>query len=87
MLTDELERALDWPVPPSLCGGANAITTIVMPPRILLPLGFLACSFFPILADPETKLAVLVPSGWWPAPLVNRWIAEGQLKLHSRQRR
>jgi hypothetical protein len=78
MLTDELERALDWPVPATLGGGANAITTVVMLPRKLLPLGFLTCPFFPVFADPVTKMAVVVPSGWWPASLVNLWIAMGQ---------
>jgi hypothetical protein len=79
MLTDELERALDWPIPTSLCDGANAITTVVMLPRNLLPLGYLTCPFFPVFADPVTKMAVLVPSAWWPASLVNMWILAGQL--------
>jgi hypothetical protein len=79
MLTDELERALNWPVPPGLCGGASAITTVVMLPRELLPLGYLTCPFFPVFADPVTQMAVLVPSAWWPEVLVNRWILEGEL--------
>jgi hypothetical protein len=78
MLTDELERALNWLIPPILCGGASAITTVVMLPRELLPLGYLTCSFFPVFADPVTQMAVLVPSAWWPEVLVNRWILEGE---------
>ncbi|MDB5321933.1 MAG: hypothetical protein JWN40_3564 [Phycisphaerales bacterium] len=78
MLTDELERALNWPIPSSLCGRASAITTVVMLPRALLPLGHLTCPFFPVFADPVTKMAVLVPSGWWPAPLVNLWVLAGR---------
>lgn len=76
-LTDELERALDWPVPPSLCEGGRAITTVVELPRELLPLGFMTCPFFPVFADPQTKMAVVVPSGWWPAELVNYWVGMG----------
>jgi len=84
MLTDELQPALNWPIPPILCGGASAVTTVVMLPRELLPLGYLTCSFFPVFADPVTQMAVLVPSAWWPEALVNRWILEGELMQGAR---
>src|SRR6188472_532033 len=37
MLTNELERALDWPVPKSLTRGRNVITSIIVLPRAEMP--------------------------------------------------
>ncbi|CAA9375750.1 MAG: hypothetical protein AVDCRST_MAG64-289, partial [uncultured Phycisphaerae bacterium] len=41
MLTDEMERALDWPVPMTLTGGRDVVTTVVVLPRQHMPGGFL----------------------------------------------
>jgi hypothetical protein len=46
--------------------------------RELLPLGFMTCPSFPVFADPQTKMAVVVPSGWWPAEFVNYWVGMGR---------
>ena len=75
MLTDERERALDWPVPRSVSGGADIVTTVVMLPRHHLPGGFLGNTHFPIVADPATRLALLVPCQYWPAAFYDAWKA------------
>lgn len=83
MLTDEMERALDWPVPPSVTGGPRIITTIVMLPRDHMPDGFLGQTHFPVLADPATSMAVLVPDRYWPAEFRAAWKAEtGRVAAH-----
>jgi len=73
MLTDEMERALDWPLPEALSGGKRAYTTIVEVHRPTVPDGFLGLNNFPVLADPATKYAAMVPAAYWPAALVERW--------------
>lgn len=73
MLTDEMERALDWPLPDVLSGGKPAYTTVTMVHRPTVPDGFLGLSYFPVLADPGTKHAAMVPSEYWPAALVDLW--------------
>jgi iron-sulfur cluster assembly protein len=73
MLTNEYERALDWPVPSTLTGGLDVVTTIVMLPRDYLPGGFLVANWFPVLADPVTKMALLVSSRFWPPDLRAAW--------------
>jgi iron-sulfur cluster assembly accessory protein len=73
MLSDELQRALDWVVPPSLTGGREIVTTIVILPREQMPGGLLAISCFPIFADPTTKMATLVPSVFWSADMRDDW--------------
>jgi iron-sulfur cluster assembly protein len=73
MLTNEYERALDWSVPGTLTGGLDVLTTIVMLPRDYLPGAFLVANWFPIIADPESKMALLVSSRFWPAALRAAW--------------
>ena len=87
MLTDELERALDWPVPRSVTGGADVITTVVMLPRHHLPVGFLANHHFPVVADPATRMAVLVPCRYWPAALRDEWRANADALVARLERR
>ena len=83
MLTDEFERALDWPVPRSLTDGRALVTTVVMLPRRIMPGGVLAMSYFPIFADPKTLLAAYVPSFFWPEELRKEWqqLAEDVTKM------
>jgi hypothetical protein len=59
MLTDEMERALDWPIPRSITGGRDVCTTIVMLPREQMPGGLVGLNVFPVLADLATSMAVL----------------------------
>jgi iron-sulfur cluster assembly accessory protein len=73
MLTDEMERALDWPIPKALTGGRDVVTTIVMLPREQMPGGLLGLTVFPVLADPATSMAVLVPCEYWPDTFRNEW--------------
>jgi hypothetical protein len=73
MLTDEMERALDWPLPATIAGDAHIVTTIVMLPRKHLPGRCLALNYMPILSHPQTLLAVLVPQRYWPRELVAQW--------------
>lgn len=73
MLADELERALDWPLPATINEGHGLYTTIVMLPRPNIPQRVLACSYFPVVADPETRMAVLVPSRIWSTPFRKHW--------------
>ena len=75
MLTDEMERALDWHVPETLAGGHDVVTTVVVLPRQHMPGGFLGMTYFPILADPATALAVLVPARYWPDEFRREWQA------------
>lgn len=73
MLTDEMERALDWPMPKTLTGGRSLITTIVILPRSHMPGRLMAMKFFPIFADPATKMATLIPQRYWPEELTAEW--------------
>ena len=82
MLAAETERALDWPVPLSLTGGRDVVTTIVMLPREHLPGGFLGMDHFPILADAVSGMAVLVPQRYWPADLLEEWKSNAGLAPH-----
>jgi len=75
MLVRETERALDWQIPTTLTGGRRIITTIVMIPRTSVPGGYLTLNWFPIIADPATSLALLVPSRFWPEQFVVQWKA------------
>ncbi|HEX8914397.1 MAG TPA: hypothetical protein VF796_18765 [Humisphaera sp.] len=75
MLTDEKERAFGWPVPPRVAGGRGLVTTIVVPPRRHLPGGVLALMRFPVLVDPATPVALLVPAAYWPYDLRREWLA------------
>lgn len=81
MLTDEMERALDWPVPKALTGGRDVVTTVVVLPRQHMPGGFLGLTYFPILADPATALAVLVPSRYWPDDFRLEWQANTEVEV------
>ena len=80
MLARETERALDWPVPPTLTGGRRVITTIVMIHRAFVPGGMLGMNHFPIIADPQTSLALLLPSKFWPESLVSQWSAHAKVE-------
>lgn len=73
MLTDELERALDWPIPRTISEGRDIVTTIVMLPREHMPDGFIGLGHFPILADPKSLLAMLIPHRYWPPDLIAAW--------------
>jgi hypothetical protein len=76
MLTDERERALDWPIPKQLTGGQNAVTTVVILPRAFMPGGFIGLNYFPIMADLESKMAILIPSRFWPDEMRKQWEAQ-----------
>jgi iron-sulfur cluster assembly protein len=83
MLAAETQRALDWPIPLSLTYGAEIFTTIVMLPRQNLAGGVLGEGFFPVLADPQTRMAVLIPSTHWHESLRAIW-REGAAELAQR---
>ena len=78
MLTDEYERALDWPIPKTIAGDHKLYTTIVMTPRELLPGRVLVEYNFPILVDVRTKMAVLVPSYYWEPGFRKEWHAKAK---------
>ena len=73
MLTDELERALDWRIPDSMTPGYTAYTSITPIPRSDIPDGFFGLRHFPIVADPSTRYAAIVPYLYWPEDLVEAW--------------
>ena len=75
MLADGTQRALDWPVPLSVTGGLDVVTTLVMLPPAHLPGGLPGMNHFPVLADPVSGMAVLVPQRYWPADLIREWQA------------
>jgi iron-sulfur cluster assembly protein len=81
MLTNEMERALDWSIPKTLSDGRTVVTTIIMTPRELIPGGILANSFFPILAERKTRLGVLVPSYYWEAEFRCDWQLEADARI------
>ena len=41
--------------------------------RDQVPGGFLAMGYFPIVADPATSLAALIPCSFWPEDLWDEW--------------
>lgn len=73
MLADEMERALDWPLPEALSGGRRAYTTITPVHRATVPDRFMGLGYFPVLADPATKYTAMVPAAYWPEALVEQW--------------
>lgn len=83
MLTDEYERALDWIVPKSLTAGIDVITTIVIVPRSQTPGGLLAVPYFPIFADPQTRMALMIPSRYWPNAMCKAWETEAEQQQQS----
>jgi iron-sulfur cluster assembly protein len=76
MLTNELERALDWPIPSSLSHGVELWTTIVMMHREFIPGKVLVSKCFPILVDLELSLAVFIPSYYWEPGFRRDWQLE-----------
>lgn len=82
MLTNEMERALDWPLPDELAQGHAAYTTVVKMHRAAMPDGFIGHQYFPIVADPGTRYAALVPYEYWPNDLVDTWLAKTQATKH-----
>jgi Fe-S cluster assembly iron-binding protein IscA len=76
MLANEYERALDWPVPKTLTGGHDLITSIALLGRRHMPGGVLAGSYFPVLADPKSRLVSFVPSHYWPKEFRDYWQRE-----------
>jgi len=85
MITDEYERALDWKVPTTLTDGFDVVTTIGMIPRTYVPGRILAQGYFPILADPKTSLALLVPSQYWEKSFRGEWAAEANRRAAQQQ--
>lgn len=85
MITDEYERALDWKIPKTLTDGFDVVTTIGMIPRAHVPLGILARGYFPILADPETSLAVLVPCSYWEKTFREGWEDDAKQRIAQQQ--
>lgn len=85
MITDEYERALDWKVPTTLTDGFDVVTTICMIARPYVPGRMLAQGFFPILANPETMLALLVPCEYWEKSFRDDWAAEADRRAAERQ--
>jgi iron-sulfur cluster assembly protein len=73
MITDEMERALDWPIPSTLSKGYGLVTTIIVPPRKFMPGGILQFPYIPILADPATRLAMIVPCQYWEPGFRQEW--------------
>jgi hypothetical protein len=76
MLADEMERALDWPLPPSISSEHDMFTSIAMLPRENTPYRFMAMTFFPVLADPESRLVALVPHTYWDESFLRAWKRE-----------
>lgn len=85
MITDEYERALDWKVSTTLTDGFDMVTTIAMIARPQVPGRVLAQGYFPILADPETSLALLIPCEYWEKSFRDDWAAEADRRAAERQ--
>jgi iron-sulfur cluster assembly protein len=73
MISDEMERALDWPIPSTLSKGYGLVTTVIVPPRKFMPGGILQFPYIPILADPATRLAMIVPCHYWEPGFRREW--------------
>ncbi|WP_131736004.1 hypothetical protein [Actinomadura roseirufa] len=72
-IADEKARELRVPVPPSLAGSEPVFLTTVLVSRRHLPSGYLSASQFPLVAHPDVKGAMILPSRFWPESLIRDW--------------
>jgi hypothetical protein len=72
-ITDERERTPRREIPPDLTRGLRVYHTTVMGVRKHLPGGYLAESFFPLVASPDLMWTMILPSRYWPKELLELW--------------
>jgi hypothetical protein len=66
-VTNERHRMVDAPVPKRLTGGRDVVFSTVMVHRKHLPSGYLSCSMFPLVINPEeTPWTMILPHYYWP---------------------
>ena len=76
MITNEMERALDWMAPPTLTDGKAVRSSGFIVFRQHLPDKILRGRFFPLLVHPETAAVMIVPNKYWPDELVQIWFGD-----------
>lgn len=66
-VTNERLRMVDALVPRQLTGGRDIVFSTVMIHRKHLPFGYLSCSMFPLIINPEeTPWTMILPGEYWP---------------------
>jgi transcription elongation factor Elf1 len=76
-VTNETGRTWKYPLPRQMTGGREVLLTTVMVPRKHLPDGYLAASFFPLLAcETQTRMTLILSHHYWPHPLRQIWREE-----------
>lgn len=66
LITDEMARTQNVPLPPSLTDGREVFLSSLIAWRAHLPMGFLSGTFMPLLVLPEeTPAALIVPGRFW----------------------
>jgi hypothetical protein len=77
-LTDEYQRIFGLYVPSSLASGIPCEISTIFIVRNHLPNGYLSQVLVPLLLSPEQpKIAMILPSKYWPAAMVDWWVGEG----------
>ena len=72
MITDELDRGMDWKVPLALTA-RDVRCSNFMVFRQHLPSNVLSFTWFPILVHPSTPAVMMVPFEFWPFSLTIMW--------------
>ena len=66
-VTDEWLRIVGAIVPEQLTGGRDVLLSCLMIHRKHLPSGYLSCSMFPLIINPEeTPWTMILPGEYWP---------------------
>jgi hypothetical protein len=73
LVTDELKRAMQIPVPKTLTEGLEVFFTTIMVHRSHLPTKKLSQNLFPLLIHPQTKASLIVPSRYWSEDILSVW--------------
>ncbi|WP_020470388.1 hypothetical protein [Zavarzinella formosa] len=75
VITDERERIMRRELPRTYCGGHSVYFTSCFIQPGHLPGNCLLQSAFPMLVNyKETEAVMLLPSRFWPKPLVSQWL-------------
>jgi hypothetical protein len=66
-VTSERLRMVNAPIPAQLSRGRAILFSTLLIHRKHLPAGYLSCSFFPLVINPdETPSVMILPSEYWP---------------------
>jgi hypothetical protein len=76
-LTNEYDRTYELLVPPVLSWDVPCAISTIYIPRKHLPNGYLSQKLFPLIINrQEPKVAMILPSRYWPAAMVDWWIGD-----------